>query len=848
MSGGVEATRRDITPEKFVELFRSGDTRALNGVRVRGNVSLYSETIERAVRATNVTFLGDVNFSDCRFERSLDLSDCYFAKTLVMSHSSVGGELDLSGSEIASRASPNRAQIRDAASLDLTGLDIGSDLNLEGVRIHDGRANPDRVTYGSLVAPNLRVGGRTFMGGMKLDGHLTAPGSRFGGDVYMQVRDEARTLEPLMHVLGGIDLTGCVFERQLVLSGVLVVGDFNMWSSVVESVLFVRAFHTLGGGRLGNEICGDWHLAATRIRYFDAESMTVRGEMRVFAATLGRFMMAMDASRTRNRVGTLIMDGATVENNVKLFGLVVTGDKSHSGRGISFDGCRISGDLSFWSAYGPLAQSAGRRPDAADLGLRTLVNGDLSTRGARVGGRLDLTCMDVSGRILLDDLRVTQDLRIQSLRSARAAIRKAGVPLPDGATLDLSTRTNALSMTNLECVNDIDLTGLNLVPRDTSFVSDLEIEPPAGHLDARGCRVAKTLRLFAPGADGDGSDGTEAEDDGAAAVVPGSIDLTGSELGELAVSFQSFDTAQGGLAADIGIVLTNARIGEFTLPDSVLGMEALRLPRPMDMRGLQVGQWNIFDAEKARRTGLTRRKAFETLTEADDRFRRSTYLRIEQTLREGGHGADADYIFRRMSEEAARVQQADRRQRRSDAGANPFRRLGSLVAGGGRNLLHVLNRMFLGHGTQPWILMLYIIGFFVLTLPGFSSPANFEPSLDYLGAESTRFDAPAPPRAGELPEDWGTLSALAASIEHHLPVVTLGLQDEWDLRHTGTTCYRLPSWLLDEVQARYPSCEGVRLRGAPESWGMIIAVLNWIAWPFVLAFAINRLIRIRQMV
>ena len=842
MSGDARLGGGDITPEEFVERFRSGDTRALNGVRVRGNVSLYSETIDRAVRATNVTFLGDVNFSDCRFERSLDLSDCYFAKTLVMSHSSVGGELDLSGSEIASRTSPNRAQIRDAASLDLTGLDIGSDLNLEGVRIHDGKANPDRATYGSLVAPNLRVGGRTFMGGMKLDGHITAPGSRFGGDVYMQVRDEARTLEPLMHVLGSIDLTGCVFERQLVLSGVLVVGDFNMWSSVVESVLFVRAFHTPGGARLGNEICGDWHLAATRIRYFDAESVVVRGELRVFAAKLGRFMMVMDASRTRNRLGTLVMDGATVENNVKLLGLVVTGDKSHSGRGISFDDCRISGDLGFWSAYGPLAQNAGRQPEAADLGLRTIVNGDLSTRGARVGGRLDLTCMDVSGRILLDDLHVTQDLRIQSLRSARAAIRKAGMPLPDGAALDLSTRTNALSMTNLECANDIDLTGLHLVPRDTSLVSDLEVEPPAGHLDARGCRVAKALRLFAPGADGDG----------AAAVVPGSIDLTGGDLGELAVSFQSFDTGAEGLAAEIGIVLTNARIGEFTLPDSVLGMDDLKLPRPMDMRGLQVGQWNIFDAEKARRTGLTRRSAFETLTEADDRFRRSTYLRIEQTLREGGHGADADYIYRRMSEEAARVQRADRRLRRADSGANVLYRLGSLLAGGGRNVLHVLNRIFLGHGTQPWILMLYIVGFFLLTLPGFSSPANFEPSLDYLGAESARFDAPAPPRAGDQPADWDAASALAASLEHHLPVVTLGLQDEWDLRHTGTTCYRLPSWLmegpLDSVQARYPSCGGVRLRGAPESWGMIIAVLNWIAWPFVLAFAINRLIRIRQMV
>jgi len=280
------------------------------------------------------------------------------------------------------------------------------------------------------------------------------------------------------------------------------------------------------------------------------------------------------------------------------------------------------------------------------------------------------------------------------------------------------------------------------------------------------------------------------------------------------------------------------------------------LPHPLDLRDIKVAQWNIYDHSKAT---VSRVDAYTCLAKTDDRFRRRTWLSLERALRDRGHAADADKLFRRME-----------RQGENEARNDAIKSRWAI----GNFLVWLFKWLFfrktfdilLGYGTAPVRLFTIIVVFWIVALPFYMVPENFEPSLAMLGAEEVSFAEPfKKPKAETKPDEWSWVAGAAYSLRHHIPVVAIAPRNEWTLRETGRLCLGSNwSWVPDLSQVlsgapkevaispvEEPSnasspCLGPSISGSPEDWGLIVTILNFIAWPFVLAFAINRFLRIRQ--
>ncbi len=840
LSGG------DLTPERFLDHFRHGRTDEIEGRSVRGNVSLYGETITRAVRALDVTFWGEVDFSECRFERSVDLSGCHFAKTLSFRNTQVGGSLLLDKCLVRTESSAAARHLTETRSIDLSGLRVENDLSLDHLTVEFGRtATTDPELRGMLHAANMHVGGRFDMKNIWFDGSLDMSGGRFTGDVTIATQKETSTEENLAVIRGWLQARNCRFEGNIILNGVQIGLDANFWSSICDGIFFARTVYQKDD-EIPTRIGGDLNLAVTRIAYFDAEALHVAKRLTAFAATFGQFRLSMSKKAVApSRFGQLVLVGNSFDGDLTLGSLVVTGDHmSAQHRGVRIQHCSIGGSLGFWGFTAHLDHEGQQRIDPAigpdDLGA--VIHGDLSIVGCRIGGELDLTNLTATGRIVLDDTKITRDVHLRSVATARSDLERAGVEL--GCPKDagrLVTRAQALSMTNLVCSNEVDLTGLRLIEDDYPDVRDRAglDKPRQGQVDARGCEIRKALRLFRAFDDrrlcpeGDPCPGSHAE-------IPGALNLADAKLGELILTHKGFEPDDPARRpAEVGLVLANAVIDEFELAEVVTTDGHLQLPKPMDLRDVTVNHWQILPPGEENR-GLLRHQAFLDLIDTDPVFRRQTFIAIEQDLRNRGFRQDADAIYRKMVE---REYEEQLRNRRMHARQSLFGRIFGWI--GDWTMRRPLQGMFsllLGYGTDPLRLLAVILAFWAAMLPMFLTGDNFEPSLAMLGAEATRYPLGEAPEADKPPADWSTLSGIAASLRYHLPVVALTVRDEWDPRETGATCYG--SFGQAPASASPGPCGWITLPFSPEDLALLIAILNWIAWPFVLAFAINRFLRV----
>lgn len=915
-----------ITAVEFKHRFLDKSKGSLTGCEVRGNVSLRGKEAPVSVRALNVTFWGEVDFSDCRFERSLDLSSCSFAKTLSLRNSRIEGSLDLDGIRIRTEGSATESAPPETRSLDLRGIQIGGDLTLSHAVVEYGTSPKKAKDRGGIAGNGARVGGRTELIGLKTDNSVIFSGSHFegewvfGDDTNYGMRDGSATIS------NALQMDNCHFGGNLVFNGGTVAQDLNLWASVCDGVMFIRPSRkpptSMSGKLAAFTVHGNANLANVKFDYVDIEALHVSNRFQAFAAEFGQLRIHRGDSLVPSVFGRFELEGSEIAGQLDVSGINVTGD-SHGGRamGARIESVSVGGSMTFWSHLAPIdVDSGNRREQAPDADqLRVTINGDLVITGCRVGGDLNLTNVLCSGRIQLDDTRVTRDLLMRSTLTGRDLLERTGLyvsacerarmaqeqqenweaqlstlnretpedqresdayitelaklgtrPL-ESKRPTLKTAAVAVSMNSLRCENEIDLTGLTLTstePRRPTSLTTLR-SPPPGHVDAENIRVGRSLRLFEACDNPDLC--SKSLTNGAGIVAPKAIDLSGATLGRIVLSHHSFDTPIAGQrAADVGIVLAGARIGEFTLVDLTLSTHSkdrLAMPRPLDLRDANVGQWNIQDKNKPL---LSRLNTYLSLADSDDVFRRRTWLSLERTLRDRGHSADADKLFRRME----RRDEAESWRDASNSGINKIWRLP----------LTFVSWLFfkkpfdglLGYGTSPLRLLFGILIFWILALPLYLQPGNFEPSLEQLGAEETSYTFATKPKAEVQPVNWPTSAGLAYSLRHHLPVVALMPRDEWVLRDTGPAClgdgllgssYSLlagsaeslssfitgssPSTIstgpvTKPTKSIASSCDGTIASITPENLGLITTLLNFIAWPFVLAFAINRFLRISR--
>ena len=78
-------------------------------------------------------------------------------------------------------------------------------------------------------------------------------------------------------------------------------------------------------------------------------------------------------------------------------------------------------------------------------------------------------------------------------------------------------------------------------------------------------------------------------------------------------------------------------------------------------------------------------------------------------------------------------------------------------------------------------------------------------------------------------EEWNIADAVAIGLRTHVPLASWGIRDEWQLANAEDR------WLyIAEQEIRW---------ARPEDFGMLMMVLNFLAWPPFLAFALRRAFR-----
>ena len=907
-----------ISAEKFIEWLLDGAIGTISSVEVLGNVSLRGQKIENSFRALDVTFWGEVDFSDCRFERSLDLSGCSFAKTLNLRNSHVGGSLDLNGIRVRTEGSVTGSFLLETISLDLRGMQIGGDLDLSSATIECGTSPRNMEKRGSIIADGIRVAGRTEMLGIKTDNSVRFSGSQFSSDFTFGDGDDKTARDSTGVVKNNLQLDNCHFADNLIFNGGSVRQDLNLWASHCEGVCFIRPRpkgQTIEDGFVPFSVFGAANLANIRFSYLDIEGLAVGEALKIFAAEIGQLKVALGNSMIATKIGRFELGSTNIDGDLLLPALHVDGGfVGGKTQGARLSGLKIGGSMSFWSHLAAIDTKNGQKwshaPETTEI--RAIVNGDLEVIGCAIGGELDLTNVLCAGRVVLDDTSVKRNVWMRSALTGQDLLRRAGLDVSEtarqelarevgnhtqkaskreeelGETADdqaepqnlepcevldiaprphLSTIAVALSMNNFSCDNDVDLTGLILADHEPYRIGTRAtlLKPEVGHINAENLTVGRTLRLFEECRDGDLCPHPDRNGEGS--VVPGAVNLSGANLGAFVISSYSFQPENPDLrAAESGVVLAGATVDEITIADlSCSSAHTLKLPRPMDLRDIKVGQWNIFDRKEPL---LARHLTYLSLAHTDDQFRRRTWLSFERLLRDQGHSADADFIYRAM-------ERRDELQSWQDLGNGQFPLFGLLYFSLKWLLFRKSFDLLIGYGTKPLRLLTFIVILWGLILPFYRASANFEPSLEILGAEVTSYQPPnSKPVAEVSPANWHWIDGLIFSLRYHIPVIALSPRDEWVLRDTGPTCTGTYFWWLDNRDAShysrlgaierspatiasekktYPegekahdgnACYGFNLPGAPENWALLAMIINFVAWPFILAFALNRFLRI----
>ena len=372
--------------------------------------------------------------------------------------------------------------------------------------------------------------------------------------------------------------------------------------------------------------------------------------------------------------------------------------------------------------------------------------------------------------------------------------------------------------------------------------------------------------------------------------VPGFADLSNLQAGRLRVSAHSFDKpeAQEDQLKKIGLRLAGARLGELEVFDVLPGEHTVSgrrvsvgagdedfFPVPIDLGEIEVGVWSIGNPSRPRA------ERYRKLLKNDRRLRRSTYRTVELYLRNGGHEEDADAVYRAMKQRAEHERRTDARKRSlprryavtaasllilgallslflrpsilavlpsglADWVTSYFTTLGvasalPLMLIGLLNPLirYVIYKNLLRFGTSPMRVLGIILILWLAMHPAYVQPQNFEPSLASLArSQNPPAESAMPGEPGNPP--WSIATAMFASLNTHVPMLNLMVRADWELKDSGTLLWRVRN---DALGIEWTMPRWVFGTIAPEDWGVLMIIINWILWPLVLTFLIRKAVR-----
>jgi hypothetical protein len=802
-----------LSPDEFWAALNRGDSGFVEGRTVKGPVICRGQRIAVPVQALYVTFEGEVDFSESRFAASVDFTGCTFAKTLSFHSSVVEGSLILSWASVRNVPSATGQHMDELPALDLSGARIEGDVELQQSKI-----------AGEIRATASRVGGSLRMLGTEIDGLLDLHDCDVAHDCAIGSILSSDTSAP-GYFSSGIDAHDSRIGGTMWLLGPQIAGDVQLWGCDIKSSLL--AIPLVEGDRLlPTAIAGSLNLVASKIAgHVELRGASVGGEVNLSSSEIGPVRIAppLDypvAMTQPTTIGGLSMFAATVHGDVSLRLVRVTGAVTIEGvRGISIGGSTINGSIWFWDAMrSPSdAQVHGQEIRREDNGAAIV--GDIRIRSSIVNGDLDLTNAWVSGTIRLDESKVTRDTLCLSAATLLQEVELSpafGERLKAGQA-SVCARASGIDMTKFRCEGDVDLSGLQvgmMAAARAGAGTDAVAVGESGWIKARGLTVGGTVRLQASYL------GVESN-----AAVASFADFSDLRASTFVVSARTFPNATVEETASRGLMLAAAKISTLDIIPIVVPADSghggkrkaliERFPVPVDLRDIEVSVWSFGESR------LARAERFKRLLAGDSRFRRSTFIAVEQSLRNQGHEADAVTIYRAMMVRA-------RQEQWRDAARSEWpiaRRIGLAITG---LLFHRPYRHLMGFGSAPLRLLIIIGALWGAMLPAYRHADNFESSQQREGS------------ARQSPPRWTASTAFFSSLQYHVPIIGARAQSNWQLKESGRM-----RWSSKRDGGPTPAGHEARFLPffTPAEWGVFVTFLNWALWPLVLTFTARKLLR-----
>lgn len=806
--------------------------RAQQHLRIRGCCFARSAlNSARLLRVADIDEFPERGFGEQRFGNP---------PAIILTHAQIAGELEIgaASNETERRLGGARSALVDDdaiatlinGALDLSAITAGS-VWLSGT-VCDGYTALDYAVIGKelvLCSGGSQQGAAQF----RTTTGLSLVSARIGGRVSLNMARVGHDLSLyLAHIEGTLSLGGMRIGGKLDGNFATVRGYFTAFLD--------RDGITSGAAHLS--IGGDLQMSGCDIRFCELRGVDIKGDLTIGMAKFERLMVAPAIEFTGrhangnpqywiqpNRIGCVKVRTVTVAGDLVLAGILTRGDGSANRRGDEPTGfcvqhCTIGGDLAMslqsapdahlitrfdgeavtinWQRPAPAPDAPGTRDDgnganASPLAkpshedVRSKIWGDLDLRANTVGGRLILRNVEVEGQIRLNDTHVILDVEMN------------GDFTLDTETYNrLRTRSTRLDLEKLNCDGDVILTGLRVEPRLDSNGHPYEgvrhIEADLhGTLSARDMAIKGDLRFGAPEAH------LRQSHEPLMAIVDGDIDLSGVSANRLVLS-------GGNLGPNCDkVLLERGQFGRFDMIDPP--------PTPVELSGIRVDRWYFISGHECKPAPVG--KIVAVLRKMPT-FDRMAWIDIETGLRNEGRDIEANEVYVSMRREA----------RKHEGGQRLRDHWGRFK--------DQLKFLLTAYGTAVGRPMWPFLPILLLSWWIFSNPCNVAATtemLQVLGDKPIRAaaDCRSGPGAAALPlaisptqlgMPWRFTDAVALTVRYQVPIIGVLTHNRWEASPRS-----LPGGFL-----------------SAEGYAFWVELYFWIAWPLFLIGVAARAFRGRR--
>lgn len=861
---------------------------------------LFSQIVKELKRGPSkpCRIVGETDFSDTRFKRKLEFRnlrfdanfianvadftgicfrECEFRGSLELRNCRIRGTFSLTGCRFVAKGKMRRtprlflggSRIDGDLEVDEVKLDgpcwlasvvVGGDMRLGRLQVD---APPDAV---SLSLDNTRVGGRI---GLEPFGQPRPTSGRFAPGLRSTLPGSVSVYGATCHsfMIKAVDIGGACS-----LTGLQVTTSLESTDNGFGADL--RMDHLDCGEVLSFEGCsvtGRLSLAGTtvaaQLRFDDGHF----AEIDINGASIGSFWIGAEGAVTCSRLHVTSSRFSSYVKMIRLTARISDVGQETAGASaapaiqkstgvIDIEHCRFDSLVTLWPILGGAGIDGWQAKD-----LVTVERG-FSFTDCDVGGELNLTRLDAGGGgrddagfVRLDRTRLRGALfissplaiakRLQVPADARAAARAI---VNAGGAMGFRARMRSLSLREF-VASAVELSGLDLVKSGGNDA----------YAGTDGCLVGERMKVA-------GRFETYVTDQLPAicrvhARIAGAMRLRAAAIGEFHLDGDSFRERQGCSAWDRGVVLELANIGLLRVPriKGTHGPDYNGFPVPLDLFGVTVGHW-VFDEEIAVEVRAAAGDFLDFL-DNDENLHREVYKSVAASLRDAGRDDDAEQI---LYAEEYRARWESRRPGAADRAAWPicerswyFFGLGPAPRIKGRRgrpwlrlgrAFEPFDRFFLQYRRNTINLLYLILVLFGVSAVFVSSNAsNFELSeparlvLQNEGGQpvglAAGFDYQEDGlNVGPHPHHWGVGNTLWMTARYHIPIVSMGIEDEYVASNDNRLRFRLPA---GNPRPRDPGKDPGEILFSAEDWFAMMSFFNWIMWPLLLTFAIRRALR-----